>query len=143
LVLLCAWLESVPDEPTETTENTENIGKDSAESQTQKQAQSEPQWCIGTVEHWIARLLPLWSTTSSELKPIQGVNVPSPEEHDETIVVICNRTGVERGKSSTPIKLLPLSEYFPFISREYVCGIFHDFEMLTERREMGYCRNPG
>jgi hypothetical protein len=39
--------------------------------------------------------LPLWNKDSPDLRPID--DYPVPEDHDETIVVLCNRTGLERG----------------------------------------------
>ena len=69
LVLLCAWL-------------------DSGESPGTK-------WDMPTIQFWLERLLPLWSTDSPDLRPIE--EYPVAADHDETIVVICNRTGTERG----------------------------------------------
>lgn len=80
LVLLCAWLES----------DVEHRGTENGPSSN---------WCMTTIQYWISRSLPLWSTTSPELRQAGGAEVPTPEEHDETIVVICNRNGSERGKS--------------------------------------------
>ncbi|CCA71392.1 hypothetical protein PIIN_05330 [Serendipita indica DSM 11827] len=50
---------------------------------------------LTTIQYWIARLLPLWSKDSDALRPMD--EYPASDEHDETIVVICNRTGLERG----------------------------------------------
>jgi hypothetical protein len=72
LVILCAWLDSG--------------------------AQPDGKWDLSTIEFWRERLLPLWSTDSPELRPMHAYPVPS--DHDQTVVVICNRTGSERG---TPV----------------------------------------
>jgi len=69
LVILCAWLDSG--------------------------LYPGAKWDIMNIEYWRARLLPLWSTDSPYLRPMQ--EYPVPTDHDETIVVICNRTGTERG----------------------------------------------
>lgn len=69
LVLLCAWLRSEED--------------------------GNSPFSLTTIQYWIARLLPLWSKDSDALRPMD--EYPASDEHDETIVVICNRTGLERG----------------------------------------------
>jgi protein N-terminal amidase len=70
LVILCAWLDSKED--------------------------PRSAWDTTTIQFWIERLLPLWSKSSPDLRPMNGMEVP--DDHDETIVVICNRSGLERGK---------------------------------------------
>jgi protein N-terminal amidase len=70
LVLLCAWLDS-------------------------DQHPDDVKWDLTTVVYWRQRLLPLWSTDSPDLRPMPEYLAPS--DHDETIVVICNRIGTERG----------------------------------------------
>lgn len=72
LVIPCAWLESG-----------ENPGT---------------KWDLSTIQFWLSRLLPLWSSDSLDLRPMR--EYPAPDDHDETIVVICNRTGTERGTSN-------------------------------------------
>ncbi|KIM28328.1 hypothetical protein M408DRAFT_139999 [Serendipita vermifera MAFF 305830] len=69
LVLLCAWLDSGQHPDTK--------------------------WDLTTIQYWLGRLLPLWSTESEDLSPMN--EYPVPDDHDETIVIICNRTGNERG----------------------------------------------
>jgi protein N-terminal amidase len=69
LVIICAWLQSEGD--------------------------PNSPWCLTTINYWLARLLPLWNKDSPDLIPID--DYPAPEDHDETIVVLCNRTGLERG----------------------------------------------
>ncbi|KAF9516493.1 hypothetical protein BS47DRAFT_1315323 [Hydnum rufescens UP504] len=61
LILLCNWLDSKVD--------------------------PETSWDICTINHWIARLRPLWDAREGETL----------EADQERIVVICNRVGVERG----------------------------------------------
>lgn len=68
LVLLNAWLDS-------------GAGEEDAE---------EPDW--STVSYWTARLRPLW-TTSTAVEHNQGAE----SKDDRTIVVICNRIGIEEG----------------------------------------------
>ncbi|PVF91156.1 carbon-nitrogen hydrolase [Serendipita vermifera] len=69
LVILCAWLDS--------------------------KENSHSAWDMTTIQFWIERLLPLWSKTSPDLRHIEGMEAS--DDHDETIVVICNCTGLERG----------------------------------------------
>ncbi|KAG9057399.1 Carbon-nitrogen hydrolase [Serendipita sp. 407] len=69
LVLLCAWLA-----------NEEDL---------------QLRWCLSNIEFWIQRTLPLWSKDSPDL--VSMSEYPAPDDHDETILVVCNRTGTERG----------------------------------------------
>jgi protein N-terminal amidase len=55
------------------------------------QVDPETSWDIYTINYWIARLRPLWDAKEGETL----------EADQERIVVICNRVGVERGKTHT------------------------------------------
>jgi protein N-terminal amidase len=46
-------------------------------------------WDLGTVRYWMARFRPLWQKEDGDV-----------DEGGETIVIICNRTGEERGSRS-------------------------------------------
>lgn len=77
LVLLNAWLDSSKD--------------------------MDAPWDLDTVNYWMGRLKPLWEEDAeeelSELDALvvdQAETVP-PEECQDTVVIVCNRSGLENG----------------------------------------------
>jgi len=81
LVVLCAWLHS----------------GDSPDSQ----------WDMTNINYWVARVKPLWkrqetSVNNEGTSPLLGPGTTSETsgavEDRETIVVICNRIGIEQGE---------------------------------------------
>jgi len=81
LVVLCAWLHS-GDPP-------------------------DSQWDIVNIDYWTERVRPLWERPEMSVihegrSPLLGLGTTSETlgvvEDRETIVVICNRIGVERGE---------------------------------------------
>ena len=52
-----------------------------------------------TLQYWATRLRPLWSNDTSKKPPSVAANDGKEEgEGEETIVVVCNRSGTENGK---------------------------------------------
>jgi len=82
LVLLNSWLDSEKGRAP-----LDHLATNSAEEEEEEEEEEEAEADWSTSKYWAARLRPLWV---SEV-PAGG------KEGDETVVVICNRTGKENG----------------------------------------------
>jgi protein N-terminal amidase len=111
LVLLNSWLDS--EEDTEASQD----------------------W--STLNYWAARLRPLWQTSSDSIEDKKTpTDSPRAEENgDETIVVICNRTGEENGARIMTLQPHP---YLYHIQARFSLGALLSFIYSEDQETQRY-----